>query len=430
MEDDKRNETEDKTTGSDSVEQLKSWLESQEERAETEEQPEHPDPERERRRGAGFLANLKYGAEERALAREERARLRRSRKQTARLVSDQARAARIARIERMFSRFRERWARAREHGIVPTAIRYLAQRRMGILGICIVMILSGLLGAFAMRARHRRYLIAPLVAVNGSVIRRSDLNDELYETYGDATLDMLTERELRRQFLKAQGAEATDKQVEDRYRLEAKIPEFFSTLSETHQTEQQYRESLKRVLSEMNLVTKGITVSDAEVREYYRRNADPRNIRGIYYKPPFVQLAVIATPTKPAAEQAIRELRAGKPFSTVASKYSLHDSATNGGLLPAYYLGRSMTMHALGIDQLAKNLEANRQIGPAKLGNMWWIVRCIGRKPARRYTFEEVRETSELLVRNNKGNRINAPRFAKAYAEFKESARIQHFGSR
>lgn len=390
--------------------------------------------ERARRRLEERLAAREFGWRHRylewRLEREERARFRREQKaaQAAARLEERANQAALAMERRR--RFREKvryWSSlqwlAGETGV-------LSRRRTAILFVLAVILVSNITGALLMRARHRRYLVGTLVAVNGVSIRRDVFFDEMFERYGENTLKMLVERELRQQFLRSKGAIATDKQVEERLRIEKTMPDFVKTLQERGIVEADYREALKNTLSEINLLTRGVTATEEEARAFYRMHTDPRNIRAMFYTPPRVQLAVIVTPDEATARKALAELKAGTAFAQVALRYSLHDSAPYGGYVEPFYLGRSYTAMASGLDELGRKLQENQQIGPVKMGPVWWIARCIEKVPARTRPYEEVRHTALLLAKLSKGIQQNQKRLAEEYEEFRKRATIQWFAAR
>jgi len=369
-------------------------------------------------------------ADERMLARRERARIRREEREAARLAAHEAREVSHARAAAAVAGAKEAVALWREHGPLKALAQALVQRRLLLASVFVLMVASGFAGAMFMRARHRRYLTGALVAINGAVIRRSDLNDDLYDRHGAQALNRLIERELRLQFVKAHHALAGDKQVEQRFRLEAQMPTFFATLAEVGTSETDYRGALRRVLSEINLMSQGVKVSEAEVREFYRRNADPRNLRSLFYTPPVVSLAVIVTGQESAARAAMGALKKGAPFGAVARAYSAHDSAGSGGLIPPYAVGRSFTASVSGLDAIASPLQEGEQTGPVRRNGVWWIVRCLNRKPAVTRPYAEVKETAEILARMQKGTAKNGPRLEAEYAEFRKKANIQRFAVR
>lgn len=384
-------------------------------------------------RDAEKQARVLAKQQERELARaerEEKARLRREEREISRMRSATEReivrhqvAGTLGTIARAFAVFRE--------GGPFEVIRAAYRRRWVVVtSLCLLAVVSAVVGALIMRTRHRRYLTATLVAVNGVRILRSDLNDELFERYGASTLNSMVQREIRRQFLKKHGAIASDKQVDERLRFEARSPEFAPILEKAGKSEPEYRESLARVLSELNLVSKGVDVTEAEMREYYDRNASPNNPRALFYSPEVVTLAVIAAPNRATAEKAKAALNAGLDWASAARQYSVDDSAETGGIMQPFALGRSVTAISKGLDAVGQKLEKGQQAGPLQLGNLWWLVRCLERRPAQKRTYEEVKETVRILARAAKGEQMNGRRLAQEYEEFRKKANIQTFLTR
>jgi len=382
----------------------------------------------------GFFQRLRFEVSSRwydwRLERSERARLKREEREVAKLAAVEAKELARAQAAGRRAKARESVQHALLFGFPAKVAETLRTRKLAVLSVVLLMALSAAAGALYMRARHRNHLTGTLVAVNGVVIRRDQFYDDLVERHGSETLQRLVERELRTQFIRAHGAEATNQQVDQRLRIEENSPEFHALLDSLGVSEPSYRESLKRVLSEINLISQGVEVTEDEVRAFYRRNADPRNMRALFYTPPRVTIAVIATPTQALAQKAAAALKAGEPFPSVAARYSIHDSVSHGGIVGPFYLGRSMTAVTTGLDALARMVDDGQQIGPIKRGGVWWIVRCLKREPAVTRSYDEVKDTARLLARFQKGVAKNKERLDKEYDAFRKKANIQRFAAR
>ncbi len=362
--------------------------------------------------------------------REERAKRKREERETARMRSAEEREEVRRKVVGFLADLRRSAAVIRDEGI-GALIRAAFRRRWVVaVSLVILMLVSAFAGAMIMRARHRAYLTAVLVAVNGQTIRRDQLNDEMHRAYGAQVLDTLVQRELRRQFLKKHGAVATDKQIDERLRLEARSPEFMPILQKAGKSEAEYREPLARVLGEINLVSKGVTVSEAELRDFYARNVNPQNAGSLFYSPEVVTLAVIAAASKADADAARQALTAGADWASVARRYSVDDTAQNGGLMQPFAVGRSLTAHAKGLDAVARRLEQGQQVGPIRIGGLWWLVRCLEKQAALTRPYDEVKETVRVLALAAKGEKENGPRLAAEYEEFRKKANIQTFLTR
>ncbi|MBM3495058.1 MAG: hypothetical protein FJX72_12180, partial [Armatimonadetes bacterium] len=242
------------------------------------------DPRAERREHAAEKADEKRARAqaremEKELARaerEERARTRREHKDIARSQAIVEHDIRVDQVKGLVKDARRSLIVFHEQGVIGVVRAVFGRRWVVVVSLCLLVVLSALTGALVMRARHRRHLTAVLVAINGTTIKRNDLSDELLNVYGRQTLDGLVQRELRRQFLVKHGAVASEKQVSERLQLESGLPDFMPILQRAGKSESEYRKSLARSLSELNLISKAVTLTDAEIREFYERNADPR----------------------------------------------------------------------------------------------------------------------------------------------------------
>ena len=188
--------------------------------------------------------------------------------------------------------------------------------------------------------------------------------------------------EMQLQFAQKQGVLPSDADVDAKLAQAKAQPNFAANLAASRQTEDDLRHSLRVNMAQAAVLTKGVTVTDADVKAFYDKNTDKKNPTSRYYTPDAVQVAVIVTPTQQSANQAVLDLAGGMSFAQAAQKYSKDSSASNGGLLPAILRGRSNLSKIPGLEPQLFNMQVGQQLSAVKIANAYWIIRCVGRAPA------------------------------------------------
>ena len=102
-------------------------------------------------------------------------------------------------------------------------------------------------------------------------------------------------------------------------------PKLVADWKASGRTEAELRAQIQLDLVQFKLQTSGITITDQQVEGYYNANKDE------FTSPVKLKLRVIAVPDIATRDAAEAELKAAKPFSEVASKYSGDVSKVNGG---------------------------------------------------------------------------------------------------
>jgi parvulin-like peptidyl-prolyl isomerase len=134
-------------------------------------------------------------------------------------------------------------------------------------------------------------------------------------------------------------------------------------------------------------VTEKVNVTDKEIKEYYDKNYNGKTIAAK------IKLAQIFTATKATAEQAMAELKEGKPFEEVAKKFSQSPEATNGGVIGYIKKGEGIQIFDKGFDM--KPLE-NSEITQSDYG--FHILRILEYIPSTQFTLDKAKQSiiSEL----------------------------------
>lgn len=359
-------------------------------------------------------------------------------------------AAREARLKRSAKRKRplaERWslflrrlrgARAEgEKGGLLAAVRERLQpisklaskypRRFLAVYTVLCLLVGALGGMLFLRQRRIAYQHAVIIAVNGEEIRRDEFTKLMENAAGRSVVLGLIDRSIRRQFARSKKAMPSEAEVQERYKEDSSDPNFEKALANAKMNKEDYLEMVRDELAQANLVSEGVTVTDADVRDYYQRNIDPKNPTARFYSPEMIQVAVIGTKTRAQCEKALAELQRGAAWEDVARLYSVDVSAASGGLLPPFAKGRTMASMIPGMEATIFALDPGQRVGPVKFGDGWWIIQCREKWPERLQPFEAVKLKARTWARLEKGALKNGRRIANELLAFQKAAKIQFF---
>ncbi len=309
-------------------------------------------------------------------------------------------------------------------------LRLFARRRFGrfVLLFATVMFLFGMMtGVLGMRWRRQRFQTGVVVTINGENIRRDTLQSRIEQYGGRPVMQQVLEETLRRQYAEAKKAFPKDAEVEARIKEDQKQPEFAKSIADAGLTLDDYRKVVREEMAQVNIMAKGVTITDAEVQRYYKIHTDKRNPRARFYTPETVQVAVIGTRSKEAAEAALAELQQGTPWEEAARTHSLDTSAFQGGVLPPFGKGRTLCAQIPGMEAAIFGMQPGQRIGPVKFGEGWWLIQCREKWPERTLPFEAVKHRARLWALLEKGVPVNGRRVASEYAAFQKKAKVQVF---
>lgn len=300
--------------------------------------------------------------------------------------------------------------------------------------VAAAMFLIGLLlGVTVMRQRTQSKQI--IVSVNGATITRDDLFNHMQDSYGAQTVHTLAQNLLQMQFAAKKGLAPTQEQVDAEYAKLSSRPNFAQALAQSGIQESDFKENLRVQLAETNVITQGITATDADAQAYYKAQSSPSNPTGQFYRPAQVSLRAIATLTEPQAQKALAELASGTPFELAASTYSLDTSRTNGGLLAPLAFGRPPLHQNPALEQQIFAMKIGDQIGPvffappgtSASAPKWWIFRCQDKAPAVTVPYSQVQDQCLTGAKLAKGTALNSRRIQQEFLDFQHTSNLQAF---
>lgn len=288
------------------------------------------------------------------------------------------------------------------------------------------MFLIGLLLGVAVM-RHRNHTEQIVIAVNNDSITRDDLFNHLQDAAGLQTVHAMVQNLLQLQFAQKEGLAPTQAQVDAEFAKMNSRPNFAQALKGSGVLEGDFRENLRVQLAETNVITQGVTATDADARAYYQAQSNPSNVKAQFYRPAQISLRAIATKTEPQARQALTELASQTPFELVATTYSYDDSAKNGGLLAPLAFGRSPLHRTPALEQSVFAMKIGDQIGPVQFLGKWWIFRYQDKAAAVTVPYAQVQDQCLTGAKLIKGMAQNGKRITQEFNDFQRSSNLQAF---
>lgn len=279
-------------------------------------------------------------------------------------------------------------------------------------------------GVLIMRHRHEGQNV--VAAVNGVQITKDQVFARLLSAAGQPVVHQMVQEELQLQFAAKKGLSPTDAQVEAKYQMLRKDPRFMPALLASGMSLDDYKRSLRVKLAQANVLTDKVTVSDAEVRDFYKAQSDPRNPQAQFYKPATVTLRIIATANPKTAQTALTELNAS-PFELVAAEFSIDPSKDAGGLISPLQQGHSPLSQNPALESALFNMKIGQLYGPVSFNRAWWIFRCEDKSPPKAVPFDSVKDEARLGAALVKGTKLNGPAIKKKFEDFTRSSSLQAF---
>ena len=326
------------------------------------------------------------------------------------------------------------------------------------------------LGAAASCQRHETPGADVWARVNGHEIRRAEVEKyfrTLVMQQGQEPtaeegallqlniIDELVNNEILLERARAEGLEASDGEVEDKF-TELKSPyteeEFQKQLRERGLTVDDQKRALREQISIQKLINREviskISITDQDISDYYTANQSKFNVA----EPKYHVAQILVTPVKDRqirnrknddavtdaqaqkkAEALLKEIDAGADFTQVAMDYSEDpDNAPTGGDL-GWIPESSLRNPQQETSELSRTVLAlrpgavSRVIHTAKDGN-YRILKLIAREDAGQRTLADpqVKEAIRSTLRNGREQLLRAAYIAAA----REEARVENFYAR
>jgi parvulin-like peptidyl-prolyl isomerase len=229
-----------------------------------------------------------------------------------------------------------------------------------------------------------------------------------YKTLQSQALKFLVQRTEYAQKAKDLGVTVTDKQIEDRLTQIKK--QYFGGSETKYQTQlktqgltdEQVHQDVRAQLTQEGIykkVTDKITVSDAELKQYYDQHPD------LYSQPASRDVRHILVKTETLANSLYNQLKGGGDFAALAKKYSQDPgSKAQGGKLT---ITKGQTVAPF--DKVAFSLKTNELSKPVHTQYGWHVIQALSAvKPAKKTPFDQVKNAiSQQLLQQKKSEAMS-----------------------
>lgn len=292
--------------------------------------------------------------------------------------------------------------------------------------LSIGLLIAGGIGAFAGAVYEKNHVKQnDLVAtINGEPIDIQYLQHRMDVATGNVSAHTVAQETLLLQYAKKEGSQPPENDVESKYKEIAKDPKFNIELFRTHQYGEDIKRTLRLNMARTALLTKGVTVSDMEAQKFYEANVNPGNPNAQFFRPDTVLISVIVARRQDIITKAASALKEGQAFANVAAMYSEDNSKANGGQLPAIKRGQPGLEKSPELAKVIFSMKPQQQVGPVKIANAYWLIRCIDRQNSVTVPFDRARDAAFKGMLMYKGQLINGKKTQDGLDAFQAGSQI------
>lgn len=230
------------------------------------------------------------------------------------------------------------------------------------------------------------------------------------------------------QYAKEQGVAPTDEQINRQIQVSKRMAgvDFDNNLREQGTNAVDYPNDLKVAQAQVNLVGKGMTVPESEVKAAYEQIIAAKP--SMYRRPAQVRFSVIVSTSKDRIDKAYQLLKSETDFATVALKLSEDSTRQSGGdagwtsaedtRTPAQI--RDMVL-SLGINEFSKPF---RVPIPKSTKSVWIIVKTDRKRPEFTIPYHDVKDIIRDQLKFRKGLAKNDRKVALGLQKFIQNSDI------
>lgn len=238
---------------------------------------------------------------------------------------------------------------------------------------------------------------------------------------GQYVIEQIIQEKMIEQFADKKGVKPSEEQINKKVQFIKKThgSEFKLMLANQGKTEEEWKKQLEIEQAMANIVTKGVKITDAEVKAAY--DAELKKTPSAFIRPEQIQMSMIVMSSKEGIDKAYAMLQQGQDFGTVAMKLSEHETRQNQGRIPIW-IDKDFNQLPPVVVTTAFGLQPARYSAPFKAADKWVIVKLDRKRPKKTQTYEEVKDLlrEQLAVRKGSQNRDASVEFNK----FKKDAEI------
>lgn len=248
---------------------------------------------------------------------------------------------------------------------------------------------------------------------------------------GYTTLVQMIREQVLLDMAKEEGVLPTEQQVEERVQRELKTnPQVKRAIDEQQLALEDLRQRMRVFLAEFNLRTKGVTVTEQEVRKAYEEN------KRAFYRPATARVRTIVVQNPQVRKQIDEDLKRGFNFQSIVSKYSQNPVAGVQSGETEFALEGDIPMNApdrpilLRVRAILTNAKPMQVTDWIPVGNgVMARFEVIAKSAGRQIPFEEVKDSIREQLMLRKGMQTNrdlnleiAKRMANTPVEIKSEA--------
>ncbi len=227
-------------------------------------------------------------------------------------------------------------------------------------------------------------------------------NQPITSPAGFVALSALVDRQIIMDMAKKEGLVPTKDEINEEYNRQAKQNSFADNMKKLNLTPDDVKDTLSYDLAKFKLRTKGIKISDDEVKKIYQANIKER-----FTEPERVKISVIQSKTKADADKAYSAINKGRSFEDVAMSMSTNAFKAQGGRIPNW-----VPVQGLGtaIEPLVKKAKLNDPIPPVSVESgpgqsAWLIIKVTDRKAERVVPFNEIKDELKKAIMLSRSTR-------------------------
>lgn len=249
--------------------------------------------------------------------------------------------------------------------------------------------------------------------VNGQDISGSDYLEQVHRAAGRQVLNNMIEQQILLQWAKDEGVPVTDEQVNKA--AESLKRDGIYEDQVKYAGEAGLKALLQGQQARANLCNKLSKPTDAEVQNAYSM------MKQRYVHGPRKQVAVIINRKKDALDEALKRIKAGEDFDTVAI-----DSSAMGSV--KLWLEDNQPMVPPDLLKAAKNTKVGEVSEPVNVSiggqpSQWLLIKVLKEQPKVNLALKDVKEEVETAAAAQKCQQD--PEFTKKFNEKKKAAKIE-----
>jgi parvulin-like peptidyl-prolyl isomerase len=259
---------------------------------------------------------------------------------------------------------------------------------------------------------------ASVATVNGTPITQADFYQQLQvyrpqgspmggmnnEPAGTAVLRQMIQTELIEQLAKKDGVYPTDAEVDQQYQ----DLDFQNSRNSTKTLDEQLqlngltpdyvkKNQIIPQLCQLNEVTKGVTVTDADIKAYYDLHKTDQ-----FTDPDQAHIKRIQAATQADAQDIYDQLQKGGSWDQLYNSTKSTDKSLPGGDVPQWINMTLNNPQAKGLIDAIKKTDAGKYAPPFQFGTGFWVIQVVAKRPKQTYPLDKVKDVIRMQLLQQK----------------------------